>query len=166
MSATQGRIAGCSDPETLDGPTPPGSQKPIMGRTEQTVPEYLRGKPATWLERRMLEYASPGPFMLAVVATAACALGLWTHDWRTISGAALVALSSRIYCWARRPASTALEPDISATGAGNRRRPSRHAESSGKHRVGLLVGALSRYGRHGRARFAKQVKDPREREDS
>jgi hypothetical protein len=115
-----------------------------MGWAEQRMREYQAGKPATWLERRMLEHANPLHFTLALVAGAGLAFGLWTHEYVVLLGAALLALSGRIYCWTLSPRSAALAEV-------RRSRSGRHTESV-DHRGGTMVRALSQYGSSKRVR--------------
>jgi hypothetical protein len=135
-----------------------------MGWAEDRVKDYQRGQGATWLERRVLEHANPVRLVLALTAGAGFAAGLWTHDWLAIAVASALALSGHVYCWIRKPAISALEPDVPDRGAGSRRRPSRHVEASAIYRAGLLVRAVGWYGSHGRARRAALAGDHRERE--
>jgi hypothetical protein len=70
-----------------------------MGWAENKVEEYHHGKPAGWLERRMLEHANPVNFAVALITTVGLVYGVWMHDWIWIIGSAVVALLGHIYCW-------------------------------------------------------------------
>jgi hypothetical protein len=70
-----------------------------MGWAENRIEEYQHGRPANWLERRMLEHANPVHFPLALAATAGFVYGLWAHDWFWVAGSAALALLGHLYCW-------------------------------------------------------------------
>ena len=124
-----------------------------MGWAENRVREFRAGKPASWLERRMLERANPVHFVLAAAAGAGVAAGLWMHDLVAISGAALLALVGHVFCWTRKPGRAASDD------AENSARVPRRYKLPPSRRAGLLVRALSGYGSLGRARLARQVED-------
>jgi hypothetical protein len=71
----------------------------IMGGAEHRIEQYQHGRPASWLERRMLEHANPVHFPVALAASIEFIYGLWTHDWLWIIGAAALALLGHVYCW-------------------------------------------------------------------
>ena len=94
-----------------------------MGWAENRIQEYRRGRPASWLERRMLEHANPVHFPLAVAASLGLAYGLWRHRWPWIISSSALALSGHMYCWTLRERSThpglvPREGDTSAERAG------------------------------------------------
>jgi hypothetical protein len=70
-----------------------------MGWAEHRIKEYHRGRPSTWIERRMLEHAQPVHLLLAVFAVALLGYGLWTHDWFTIVGGMVLGLAGHLYGW-------------------------------------------------------------------
>jgi hypothetical protein len=137
-----------------------------MGWAEDRVEDYQSGQRATWLERRTLERANPVHFPLALAAGAVFAIGLWTHDWRAIAVAAVLALSGHVYCWTCKPAINPFENDAPGRGDGKRRRSSQDVDVKGNFRAGSLVCALSWYGSHGRARRAALAQNQREGEAS
>jgi hypothetical protein len=69
-----------------------------MGWAEHRIEEYQHGKPANWLERRMLEHANPVHYPLVLAATAGFVFGLWTHNWWWIIGSSVLALLGHVYC--------------------------------------------------------------------
>ena len=73
-----------------------------MGWAERRIEEYQYGKPATWIERRMLEHANPVHLALGIAACVGFVYGLWTHDWPWIIGSAALALLGHVYCWTRK----------------------------------------------------------------
>jgi hypothetical protein len=129
-----------------------------MGWAEDRVQEYRSGQDASWLERRMLEHANRVYFTLTLAAGAGLGFGLWMHDWRAISGAALLTLFGHVYCKTSKPGRTPLEPVVSTDTEG-RRLSTRHHTESGRRRAGSLVRALSWYGSVGRARRAALLED-------
>lgn len=70
-----------------------------MGWAEHRIEEYQQGKPATWLERRILEHANPVHFILAMIALVGFVYGLWMHDWLWIGGSVILSLIGHVYCW-------------------------------------------------------------------
>jgi hypothetical protein len=158
MSATRSGMPGSGNPETRSKPATPGADKPIVGWAAHRLREYEYGSRATWLEKRILEYANPVHFALAVVAGAGYAIGLWTHDWLAIAGATLLVLFGHAYCWTRNSAGSALAFD--------RQRSREYIDRPGRRRAGSLVQLLSRYGRHGRARCGGELEDRGGREGS
>jgi hypothetical protein len=73
-----------------------------MGWAEHRIKEYQHGKPANWLERRMLEHANPVHYPLALVATVGFVYGLWKHKWPWIIGSSALALAGHVYCWTQK----------------------------------------------------------------
>lgn len=73
-----------------------------MGWAEKKISEYQIGRPATWLERRMLEHANPVHFALSLVATAGFVYGLWAHNGILVLISAVLALMGHLYCWTRK----------------------------------------------------------------
>lgn len=74
-----------------------------MGWAEYRIEEYQQGKPATWLERRMLEHANPVHFSLALIAVVGLVYGLWMHNWFWIVGSVILSLAGHVYCWVWKP---------------------------------------------------------------
>jgi hypothetical protein len=83
-----------------------------MGWAEDRIEAYRHGRPASWLERRMLEHANPVHFPLALMATIGFIYGLWMHDWFWILGASVVALLGHVYCWTRQQGQSQREPKL------------------------------------------------------
>lgn len=71
-----------------------------MSWGQDRIEQYRRGRPATWLEERMLEHAQPLHFVVAWIAALGLGYGLWGHDWTWIVGSTLLALIGHAYSWA------------------------------------------------------------------
>ncbi|HZZ80175.1 MAG TPA: hypothetical protein VFE62_16795 [Gemmataceae bacterium] len=70
-----------------------------MSWAQHKIDQYRQGKPATWLEQRMLEHAEPVHFVAAWIAAFGLIYGLWIHDWSWIIGSMLLAIFGHIYSW-------------------------------------------------------------------
>jgi hypothetical protein len=88
-----------------------------MGWAEDRIQEYQHGKPATWLERRMLEHANPVNFSMSLAATAGFVYGLWMHDWFWIIGSSVAALFGHVYCWTRKNGKVHHDTGLAQSGA-------------------------------------------------
>jgi hypothetical protein len=83
-----------------------------MGWAENRIAGYQHGRPASWLERRMLEHANVVHFPLALASTAGFVYGLWTHDWLWIIASSALALLGHVYCWTWKGGGAPREPGI------------------------------------------------------
>jgi hypothetical protein len=77
-------------------------EEATMSWAEHKIEQYQHGRPATWLERRMLEHANPVHFAVAWVAMVGLVYGLWTHAWIWIVGSTVLACLGHVYCWTRK----------------------------------------------------------------
>jgi hypothetical protein len=75
-----------------------------MRWAENRVAEYQRGRPASWVEQRILERANPVHFWLQVASVPGFIYGLWTHNWFWIVGMILLGVFAHAYSvgWAKR----------------------------------------------------------------
>ncbi len=83
-----------------------------MGWAETRIEEYQHGRPASWLERRMLEHANPVHFALVLAATVGFVYGLWAHNWLWIIASSALALLGHVYCWTRKNRRALREPGL------------------------------------------------------
>lgn len=73
-----------------------------MSWAEKRIQQYKDGRPATFVEKRILEHANPVHLCLALIGVAAVIYGLWMHLAAWILVGVALNLLGHIYSWMQK----------------------------------------------------------------